>query len=274
MNFRRTIALGLVVAACVAGIPVRSVWAQEPFRLTSAARFLMGMDWGTLWITGETLIPAGGRLDSGIKLDLSSDLGITQGEGSLASLEATILENHLLKFDNLMFTPTGLKQVPRELKFHNRTYPAGTLVESRIDLNWMRLNYGYKLFGGASWWIAPRLGAHYLRSITTLNGETKEEGTISNTRSLDGVYPVLGLEGRLLFPYGLDIGFETEGTHLITRGFLSSARLAASWEVYPNFVLSAGIFNRVVQYVEDNQPLNNEWFYVVSGYSVGVGFGF
>ncbi len=274
MNSLGRLAGVLVLVASMVTLPLGPALAEEPFRLLPSARFLMGMDWSMLWLSGEMLIPAGGQPGSGTRVDVSSELGVGQADGSTFSLECTFLDNHLLEFDNLMFSPTGLKQPSHEFRFQNRTYPAGALLETRLDMNWMRLNYGYKLVEEPSWWIAPRIGVHYLRCVATVNGQTKEEGVISNTRSLDALYPVIGLEGRYLFPYGVDAGLQLEGVHLITRGFLSMIRCGINWEIHPNMVLTVGAFNRLVHYVEENQSLNNEWFYLVSGYSAGVSFGF
>ena len=274
MNLLGRIAGVLLLVASMMALPLGPAMAEEPFRLFPGARFLMGMDWSMLWLSGEMLIPAGGQPGSGTRVDVASELGVGQAEGSTFSAQCTILDKHVLEFDNLMFSPTGLKQTPREFRFQNRTYPAGALLETRLNINWLRLNYGYKLVDEPSWWIAPRIGGHYLRCVTSVNGESKEEGVLSNTRSLDAFYPVIGLQARYLFPYGLDAGLQIEGVHLITRGFLTMILFGVNWEIHPNTVFTVGAFNRIVQSVEDNQPLNNEWFYLISGYSAGVSFGF
>jgi hypothetical protein len=247
---------------------------EEQFRLIPEARFLLGMEWSYQWLVGEMLIPAGGRPGSGTRIDIDADLGISQAEGSSITFEGVILDSHLLDLDFLMFSPTGTKKIPRTFRFHNKTYEAGTAVDTRIDFNWLRLSYGYKAWGDSSWWIAPRVGLHYIGYSATLNGETREEGLTSNNRTLDAFYPVLGIEGRYQFPYGIDLGLGLEGVHLITRGFLTMARVGAAWEVYPDIVITLHGSNRVIQYVEDIQPLNNEWFYVVSSVSGGISFGF
>jgi hypothetical protein len=247
--------------------------AQERFQLTPSARFLLGMDWQYLWISGDALIPAGGRPGSGSTVDISSDLGVNQGEGTDVSFDATILDSHLINFDYLVCSPTGLKRPPRTFIFHNRTYTPDNLVETKLDLNWFRLSYGYKLLDLSLFWAAPRLGVNFIRNTITINGPT-EEGTISNSRSLDGTYPVLGLETRFLLPYGIDVDLDMEGTHLITRGYLAMLRLNMEWEVHPDVVLKLGGSTRIVRYRETNQPLNNEWFYTLSGWSAGIAFAF
>jgi hypothetical protein len=263
-----------ILIFCISAIPAGLAGAQEPFRLIPGTRFLLGMDWEYLWISGDTLIPAGGRPDSGSKVDISSDLGVDQSEGTSVSFQATILDTHLINFDYLMYSPTGLKRPSRTFVFHNRTYTPDNILETKVDLNWLRLSYGYKLWDLSLLWVAPRLGVHHIRSTTTINGTTEEEGISSNTRSLDGTYPVLGLETRFLFPYGIDVGMELEGTHLITRGFLTMLRLKAQWEIHPDVVLTLGGSSRIVQYLETEQPLNNEWFYALSGWSAGIAFAF
>ena len=255
-------------------LSVGIVWAQEPFRLIPGTRILMGMEWNYLWIFGDTLIPAGGRPGSGSRIDVGSDLGVDQGEGTTVALQAAILDNHLINFDYLMYSPTGLRRPPRTFIFHNRTYTPDNIIETKVDFNWLRLSYGYKLWEFSPLWVAPRIGMHYILNTTTINGPSQEEELLSNSRSLDAVYPVLGLETRFLFPYGFDLGVELEGTHLITRGYLAMLRLNAQWEIHPDVVLSLGGSSRIVQYQEDHQPLNNEWFYVLSGWSAGISFAF
>jgi hypothetical protein len=242
--------------------------------LIPEVRFLLGMDWGHWWVSGEMLIPAGGRPGSGAKLDLASDLGVDQGDASAISLSVTILENHLFYTDYLGISPTGVRKCTRPLRFHNQTYAEGTEVETRIDLSWLHASYGYKVWGDQSWWIAPKLGVNYIQYSATLNGKTKAEGLTSNNRTLDGTYPVLGFEARYLLPYGIDLSLEAEGIHLITRGYLSTLRVAASWEIHPDVVVSIACSNRLASYLEDNQPLNNEWWINLSGVSTGVAVSF
>jgi len=208
------------------------------------------------------------------KLDLVTDLGVDQGDASAVSLSVTVLENHLFYTDYLALSPTGLKKSTRTLLFHNQTYSPGTEIETRIDVSWLHASYGYKLWTDPSWWVAPKIGVNYIYYSATLNGKTKAEGLTSNNRTLDGTYPVLGIEARYLFPYGIDVSAEFEGIHFITRGYLSTLRVGASWEIHPDVVLSIACTNRIVSYLEDNQPLNNEWSLIMSGVSTGVAVSF
>jgi hypothetical protein len=264
----------MILTLFITTTPVGFAAAQEPFRLIPGTRFLLGMDWEYLWISGDTLIPAGGRPGSGSRVDVSSDLGVDQSEGTNISFQAAILDSHLVSFDYLTYSPTGLKRPPRTFIFHNRTYTPDNVLETKLDFNWLRLSYGYKLWDFSLFWVAPRLGVHHIRTTTTINGFTEEEGMTSNSRSLDGTYPVLGVETRFVFPYGIDLGLELEGTHLITRGYLTMLRLNAQWEIHPDVVLTLGASTRIVQYQETEQPLNNEWSYYLSGWSAGIAFAF
>ena len=185
-----------------------------------------------------------------------------------------ILDQHLFSLELLSLGPSGTKKAPRTFVFHNRTYVSGTLVATKLNLDWLRLCYAYRPTNKGPWWAAPRVGLHYVRCVTTLNGETEEEGMISNSRTLDAAYPVLGFEARYLFPYGVDIGLEWEGMHLGALGYLSLARAGVHWEVHPDVVLFLGLSNRLTGRIEDNQKLNNEWFYSLSGGSAGISFAF
>jgi hypothetical protein len=269
------IAAGLLFLAVLTGHPsAERAWGQEAFRLTSRTRFLLGMETFSLGISGHIVVPAGGRPGSGTRVELLPDLGIDQGEGSAVSFQATVFENHIFQTDFLMATPTGVVKPPHDFCFQNRTYLKGVPLEARLDFNWLRCAYGYKALDLRSFWVAPTLGLHHVRCSSTINGDTKEEGIVSNTRSLDGTFPVMGVEGRYLFPYGLDLGLEFEGIHLLDRGFLGAARLRCQWEIHPDVVLSTSVWHRVVQTTENNQELNNQWSYHLTGWSAGIAFGF
>jgi hypothetical protein len=274
MNLRAFSAGWIVLALVTLGVTAGSASAQERFRLIPGAGFLLGMESSYFWLSGEMLIPAGGQPGSGSKVDLASDLGVDRCEAFGATLQGTILDDHLFSLELLSLGPSGLKKAPRTFLFHNRTYLSGTLIATKLDLDWVRFCYAYKAIDSGSWWGAPRIGLHYVRCTTTLNGETEEEGMISNSRTLDATYPVLGFETRYLFPFGVDVGLEWEGMHLVTLGYVSFVRAAAHWEVHPDVVLFMGVSNRLAGWSEDNQKLNNEWCYILSGWSAGISFAF
>ncbi len=265
----------VVLVAWGLGLALRSRGlAQDSFHLSENAKFILGMEGGYLWLSGEFLIPAGGRPGSASRVDLAGDLGSGQGESTSILFQGEVRERHLLGLRYLMTSLAGARKLTNDLRFHNKTYEAGSLIESKLDFQWLEAGYGYKLLDMDGWWMAPKLGVHYIYHSLTLNGETSEAGIYSNTRALDGTYPVLGLETRIMLPRDLDLALEAEGTHLITRGFLYSVRLGAYWRVYPDVVLTVGALNRQVHYQEDNQRLNNEWFYTIWGASAGMSFTF
>ncbi len=266
--FRLTFALWMVMIA------VGPASSQESFRLSPNARFTLGMEWSYLWLSGQMRIPAGGRPGSGTRVDVSKTLGIDRTEASAITLHGEILDKHLLGIDYLMMVPTGLRRVRDTFRFQNKTYPVGSLVETSLDFTWLRAAYGYKLIDSPGFWVAPQVGIHHVRHAATLKGRTQEAGVISNTRRLDGTYPTIGLETRYLLPYGIDIRLEMEGFHLITRGFVARTRVGVLWEAYPDIMLTFWGSNRLVHYLETNQPLNNEWFYSLSGVSGGIAFTF
>jgi hypothetical protein len=273
MDFLRTVLI-CALSAFLSLLPRTSATAQEPFQLIPGANFLLGMESHYIWLSGETLIPAGGRPGSGSRVNVPNDLGVDRGDGTSISFQANILGNHLLNADYLLFSPTAVKKATKTFIFHNQTYRAGTELETRLDFNWIRLLYGYRVLDVASWQLFPLIGVHYVRCAQTLNGESKEGGLTSNSRSLDGTYPALGLRLQYGLPYGVDLDMELEGMHLITRGYLSMSILKAQWTIHPDVVLSLTGYNRLVNYEEDSQRLNNEWFYSLSGWSAGISFSF
>lgn len=247
---------------------------SQSFQLIPGAHFWPGLEAGYFWLSGEMLIPSGGRPGSGTRVSTSGMLGVDQAEVTSGFLKSEILDRHVVGLEYLMIAPTGVKRVEETFRFHNRTYLEGTLVETCLDFNWIRLAYGYRFPAAGGWSIAPVLGVHHLRHGITLNAETEEFGMESNTRRLDGTYPVVGFETRYLFPYGMDASLEMEGVHLITRGFLSLVRCAVGWQIHPDIMLTVGVSNRTVHFLEDNQPLNNEWFYSMTGVQSGIAFSF
>ncbi len=247
------------------------VWPQEasPNRVFRSS---FGMDWGTQWIWGDTLIPAGGRPGSGNRIDLWTDLGMDQSEDMSVYFNASLYDAHMLNLSFLYFSPSGSRTLNRTIIFQNRTYRPETRIDSKVDMNWSRLLYGYRIVDFGYMWMAPKLGAHYVRNTITLNGDTQEEGIISNTRSLDGLYPVLGFETRYRLPYGLDFSWEFEGDYLFGRGYITMTQLGARWQIHPEMALTLNSTHRAIQYRENNQPLNNEWTYSLLGWSAGVLF--
>jgi hypothetical protein len=207
-------------------------------------------------------------------VSVSGELGVDQGEATTVTLQSEILDSHLLDLSVLASWPTGLKRVQNAFRFQNKTYPVGAMLETKLDLDWTRVAYGYKFIDLESWWLAPRIGLHYIHYGITINGESLEAGVISNTRRLDALLPVLGIEARLLLPYGFDISFETEGIYYFTRDFLALVRLGTRWRMHPDVVLTLDCSSRMVRHVEDNQPLNNEWFVSMFGLSGGFLFAF
>ncbi len=261
---------GLWIALTACGTAV----AAESFRLIPGVSSLFGMETGYVWLSGNALIPAGGRPGSGTLVNVADELGVDQGEATVVALNSVILETHLFNFDLLMFSPNAVKKVRNAFVFHNKKYAVGTPVETKLDFTWLRLGYGYRLMVLPGLTLAPRIGAHYIRHGITLNAETKRSEFVSNFRQLDGTYPVIGLETRYQFPLGFDLCLELEGVHLITRGFLTLSALTVSWQAHPDVVLSLGCAHRAVRYIEDHQPLNNEWFYSLMGVTSGVSFTF
>ncbi len=273
MGFRRIIFVSILTASLFV-FPKSWALAQESFQLIPNARFLLGMESHYIWLSGDTLIPAGGRPGSGTRVNVPDVLGVDQGEGTAIVFQATIVESHRLDADYLLFSPTAVKKINRDFVFHGQTYLAGTSLETRVDFNWARAIYGYKALDVSSWQLFPRVGVHYIRCTQVLNGQSKEGGVTSNSRSLDGTYPVIGFQLQYGLPYGFDLGLEAEGIHLITRGYLSLTSLKAQWSIHPDIVFSIAGYNRLAHYVEDNQRLNNEWFYSLSGWSAGISFSF
>ncbi|MFC1834201.1 hypothetical protein ACFL2Q_05645 [Thermodesulfobacteriota bacterium] len=273
MRARPNIISVILLAICLVIFSRGPLSAQGSFQLTPAARFLLGMEGNYMWVLGNMLIPSGGRPGSGSRVGFS-ELGLEPTEGFSAFLRASILEDHLFSFDYLAFSPSGERRITRTFRFHNKTYEKGSLVESRLDFNWLRFSYGYQVVNVPGWTVAPKIGVHHVRNAITLNGETKEAELFTNTRRLDGTYPVLGVETRLLFPLGLHLSLEMEGIHLITRGFLTFFQLGAIWEVIPDMAFTLAVSNRTMHFLENNQPLNNEWFCSAFAVTSGVGFTF
>lgn len=252
----------------------RDAGAQESFQLIPYVRFMMGMNSGYVVPFGEFLVPAGGRPGSGTMIGAHDALMVTTTESSSWGLEAVILDRHRINLDYLWFSPTGVTKTPETFRFQNKTYVADTTVETKLDFNWFRSGYAFDFPSWNGWVFAPKIAVHHVRHGVTINGETEEAGLYSNTRRLDGTYPVLGLDVIRQFPYGFDLRMEFEGVHLITRGYLGYAAIGGAWRFVPDMKVEARLDSRSVHYIEDNQPLNNQWAYTVLGMHAGVSFAF
>lgn len=249
-------------------------FAQESFRLFPSARFFTGLDWGYYHVNGDFLVPAGGRPGSGSKIDAYSDLGMTETEAVTMGVEGVMFDDHFVTLDYSTFMPTGLRKINRDFLFHNRLYTEGTLISSKIQFNWLRFFYAYRAYEEGSIRVAPALGFNYVRFGATLNSTTEDGILESNSRTLDIFYPTIGMEMRFLAPHGLDFRWQFEGMSLITRGFVMLNKASAVWEIYPDIQINFSVSNRMTQSVEDNQELNNEWMFTLTGFSAGVAFGF
>jgi hypothetical protein len=248
--------------------------ARESFRLSSWGKFVLGQRWGYVGLTGNIRIPAGGRPGSATRVDVQRSLGIAAAESSSVFMEGEILERHLIAFDYDMFRPTSVQRVQEKFRFHNKTYEKGAMVETKLDFNWLRAAYTGRALYRESFSLGPLIGVHHIRHGVTMNADTMEVGLISNTRRLDGTYPVLGAELMTRLSDKSNLRLEIEGVHMITRGFLAATRITGQWEVYPDVVMTGSTGGRVVHFIETNQKLNNEWFYGVFNISAGMGFTF
>ncbi len=274
MAYSKKLRLFLFLAGLVLVTPCPEGLAQESFRLFPSARFFTGLDWGYYYVTGDFLIPAGGRPGSGSKIDAYSDLGMTQTEAVTMGVEGTMFDDHFVSLDYSTFMPTGLRKITRDFLFHNQLYTEGTLISSKIQFNWLRFFYAYRAYEEGSIRLSPALGFSYVRFGATLNSTTEEGILESNSRTLDIFYPTAGMELRFLAPHGLEFRWQFEAMSLITRGFVSLNKASAIWEIYPDIQLNFSFSNRMTQSVEDNQELNNEWMFTLTGFSAGVAFGF
>lgn len=267
--FKSLLLIGLLIASnCL------EAGAEDSFRLFPASRFFSGLDWGYYFVSGEFLVPAGGRPGSGSMIDSYSDLGITQTEAVTVNLEGAILEDHFISLEYSLFMPSGLRRITRDFLFHNRLYTEGTLIDSKIDFNWLRMFYCYRIYEEGALRISPGIGFNHVRFGATLNNATEEGEFVSNSRRLDVTYPTIGLEVKFLAPHGLDFRWQFEGMSLIGRGFVTMAKASANWEIYPDININCGVSNRMTKSAEDNQELNNEWFFSLTGLSAGIAFGF
>ncbi len=274
MVFARKQGMSLLLIAMLIAGASGEVNAEDSFRLFPSSRFFTGLDWGYYYVSGEFLVPAGGRPGSGSKIDAYSDLGISQTEAVTLTLDGTVFDDHFFNLEYTMFMPSGLRRITRDFLFHNRLYSTGTLIDSKIDFNWLRLFYCYRVYEDGALRISPGFGLNHVRFGATLNSATEEGDFLSNSRRLDITYPTLGVETRFLAPHGLDFRWQFEAMSLITRGFVTLLKASANWEIYPDINISFSVSNRMTQSVEDNQELNNEWMFSFTGLSAGIAFGF
>ncbi len=112
---------------------------------------------------GKLQTPMGGRAGTtSIGRPETSEVGLEGLRGfASAGVELRVLERHVLHFSYTALEQSGRETLGRELITHGQTFPAGSRVESRLELPFGRLGYRAEWLllriGRAR--IAPEIGA-------------------------------------------------------------------------------------------------------------------
>jgi hypothetical protein len=74
--------------------------------------------------------------------------------------------------------------------FHGATYPAGSHVDSDVDLSFYKLGYSYRVLGTSAWSLRPGLSGY----VWTFDGHLTGEGAgLNQRRSFTHVLPIFTL---------------------------------------------------------------------------------
>jgi hypothetical protein len=87
--------------------------------------------------------------DIGTDLNVVDDLGFDEEKGfGEGRLQIKIFRYHKFNFSYLPLKWDGDKVIAREIQFSGQMYPAGTRVQSEMDIKLFKGGYEYEFFGG------------------------------------------------------------------------------------------------------------------------------
>ena len=120
---------------------------------------------------------------------LSLDTSLSVGRlGAMAALG----ERHRLHFDFFDLSRKGTTDLTTEIRFDGETYIVGTTVDSRLNLQFFNLAYGYSILQDDRFDIAATLGIHGIRAKISLKDASNN---LSEAERFYLPVPMPGLRG-------------------------------------------------------------------------------
>ncbi len=116
---------------------------------------------GRYWITDLTAhVKVTETALIGTDIDLIDDLGVGDGDFPEARLRWNTGPNSMLRFTYTQISYSGDKNVERTINFGGQSYTSGTMVESDLDVDYFRMDWGWQFLniGDGAVKAGPLLG--------------------------------------------------------------------------------------------------------------------
>ena len=167
------------------------------------------------------------KLDSTLKIvennigtDIKAvdDLGFDQEKGfGEGRLQIKIFRYHKLNFSYIPLKWEGDKVITQNIQFSGQTYPAGTRVQSEMDVKMLKGGYEYEFFGGWLGFFAATIEVLVVDACMRLNApgsgiDRKEHRAIP--------IPMIGLNSRLHVGKYLDLTAKISGLPAGQYGYI------------------------------------------------------
>ena len=170
-------------------------------------------------------------VDNGIGSDINpvDDLGMdeTKGFGEVR-LQVKFLEKNKFNFSYLPLKWTADKTLSKTIYFNGRTYPAGALVDSRLEATTFKGGFEYDFLVGKHGFLG--VTADVLFSKLSMGMNARSLG-ISETAEETLILPLLGVNSRLVIVKWVSLTAKVSGLPLGEHGYFLDGE--ASLDINP-----------------------------------------
>jgi hypothetical protein len=192
-------------------------------------------------------VAARGRRDAAV--DLERELGL----GDPAPLATVAVGLRLgdgawVEAEYLRMRREQTRRIDAELAWGDATFPAGAVLDSRFEVDVVRMALGVSLLERPTVALAARASVYATRLGLTVAGEGSVDGGTGVTASAQArkawvPLPTLGLEGRIALAAGVDLAGRFDWLSVSyggTGGRLLATSIAVHWAVDPSVALYLG----------------------------------
>jgi len=166
----------------------------------------------------------------GTDINLVDDLGFDAEKGfGEGRLQIKVLQYHKFNFSYLPMKWEGDKIISQNIQFSGQTYPAGTRVQSEMDIKMFKGGYEYEFFGGWLGFFAATFDLLVADASLKLNAlgpglDQKEHRTVA--------IPMIGLNSRQHLGKYVDLTAKISGLPAGQYGYIYD--LDGSLDINPN----------------------------------------
>jgi len=200
---------------------------------------------------------------TGTTVDVKGDLGLRDEAFGEARLAWRFGESwqHRLRLGYLPIRYSGSNRISQDIEFGGRTYTVNTVVDSRLEMDYWRLDYRYDFLRGPG----GRVGLQVGLLVFDVEASLSSAG-VQTRATVQAPIPALGLGIHLTALPLVDVLGEINGMSLGQYGRVVDAELAVGVHVFP-FVWILGGYRVVdIQGEQDDDKANVK----ISGPFLGV----